>query len=107
MDELPEESRPSKRPRLDESTDDEKVTRSPAHALNADDNRKEIEVGITAWVEESRPVLYGILKKRYTDFLVNEISSDGSVAHLRDLGARSPNEPAKDQATPVVNGTEQ
>ncbi|WEW54618.1 multisubstrate pseudouridine synthase 7 [Emydomyces testavorans] len=46
---------------------------------------KEAEVGITEYVCPNLPGFSGILKKRYTDFLVNEILPSGQVLHLRDL----------------------
>jgi len=51
---------------------------------------KELAVGITAFVSEDRPTFYGVLKKRYTDFLVNEILPDGRVLHLRETSYSSP-----------------
>lgn len=58
------------------------------HAGN-DDHAKELEVGITAFIDASRKTFQGILKKRYTDFLVNEILPDGSVLHLRQMNTKS------------------
>ncbi|EEP78080.1 conserved hypothetical protein [Uncinocarpus reesii 1704] len=46
---------------------------------------KEAEVGITGFVCPDLPGFSGILKKRYTDFLVNEILPSGQVLHLQDL----------------------
>ncbi|PGH06101.1 hypothetical protein AJ79_06635 [Helicocarpus griseus UAMH5409] len=43
---------------------------------------KEAEVGITHFVSSDLPGFSGILKKRYTDFLVNEILPSGKVLHL-------------------------
>ncbi|KAI1609389.1 pseudouridine synthase [Exophiala viscosa] len=53
-----------------------------------DDNAKELEVGITAFIDGSRKPFQGILKKRYTDFLVNEILPDGTVLHLQQMNAK-------------------
>ncbi|GAD94263.1 pseudouridine synthase TruD/Pus7 [Paecilomyces variotii No. 5] len=50
---------------------------------------KEAEVGITEFVSSNTQGFSGILKKRYTDFLVNEILPTGEVLHLRDLVAPS------------------
>ncbi|KAH9827428.1 tRNA pseudouridine synthase D (TruD) [Teratosphaeria destructans] len=41
-------------------------------------------VGITAFVSPSTPGFRSIVKQRYTDFLVNEITPDGKVAHLEE-----------------------
>jgi hypothetical protein len=45
--------------------------------------QKELDVGITSYVSSNTPAFSGILKKRYTDFLVNEILPSGEVLHLR------------------------
>lgn len=58
---------------------------------------KEYKVGITTFVDGSRPVLRGLVKKRYADFLVNEILPGGRVLHLRKL------RPDKQSATNNVN----
>ena len=57
--------------------------------VTPDDAAKELDVGITAFVDDSRAVFKGILKKRYTDFLVNEILPDGTVQHLRSMRTKS------------------
>ena len=46
---------------------------------------KEALVGITAFVRPDGPRFSGLLKKRYTDFLVNEILPSGRVLHLQDV----------------------
>jgi tRNA pseudouridine13 synthase len=45
--------------------------------------QKELDVGITSFVSPHAHAFSGILKKRYTDFLVNEILPNGEVLHLR------------------------
>ncbi|OWO99807.1 hypothetical protein B2J93_6862 [Marssonina coronariae] len=45
---------------------------------------KELEVGIKCFVNEQNPGFGGVLKQRYTDFLVNEIEPSGTVVHLTD-----------------------
>jgi tRNA pseudouridine13 synthase len=45
--------------------------------------QKELDVGITDYISPHAPAFSGILKKRYTDFLVNEILPNGEVLHLR------------------------
>jgi len=57
---------------------------------NSDEMSKEVEVGITAYVQPDSPRFRGLLKKRYTDFLVNEILPNGEVLHLRNLRATKP-----------------
>ncbi|GAB1217941.1 hypothetical protein ATERTT37_007184 [Aspergillus terreus] len=54
-----------------------KISDGDAQAL------KEAEVGITEFVSADNEGFTGILKKRYTDFLVNEILPSGQVLHLR------------------------
>ncbi|KIW30962.1 uncharacterized protein PV07_02649 [Cladophialophora immunda] len=96
--------RPPKRVKLDAvqtdgacDNDDSSKALSPRPAgvlptvtksLVMDDSAKEREVGITAFVDGSRSVFRGILKKRYTDFLVNEILPGGTVLHLRSMSAK-------------------
>ena len=65
-----------------------------ANTSTSDDHSKELEVGITNFVDESRRVFKGILKKRYTDFLVNEILLDGSVLHLQKTHSKDEIQPA-------------
>ncbi|KAH6684297.1 putative Multisubstrate pseudouridine synthase 7 [Halenospora varia] len=43
---------------------------------------REVEVGIKHFVNTSNPGFNGILKMRYTDFCVHEITLDGNVVHL-------------------------
>ncbi|KAE8355949.1 pseudouridine synthase [Aspergillus coremiiformis] len=81
---------PRKRLKVDNTpaTDDKVVTinEGDAQAL------KEAEVGITEFVSAENAGFAGILKKRYTDFLVNEIVPSGEVLHLRTrAGAQSEN----------------
>ena len=93
--------RPSKRAKTDSQLTDSTVKTDSVMADQAnadeaqvniasstgvlDDAAKEREVGIIAFVGDSRSVFRGILKKRYTDFLVNEILPDGKVLHLRSV----------------------
>ena len=62
----------------------------------------EIAVGITEYLTPDAPGFTGILKQRYTDFLVNEIDSNNNVVHLTNLKAPSQeNEPeSKDEVKP-------
>ncbi|KAL8688002.1 MAG: hypothetical protein Q9224_004997 [Gallowayella concinna] len=50
----------------------------------SEENRpgKEMQCGILEYVSPHLPGFTGILKKRYTDFLVNEILPNGRVVHL-------------------------
>ncbi|MCJ1393339.1 hypothetical protein MMC18_006212 [Xylographa bjoerkii] len=56
---------------------------------------KEEDVGITEFISPDLPGFTGILKKRYTDFLVNEILPSGEVIHLDNL--RAPKPPGKEE----------
>ncbi|KAK5949059.1 multisubstrate pseudouridine synthase 7 [Knufia fluminis] len=51
------------------------------------EQKKEFEVGIQAYVEPHAKPFEGILKQRYSDFLVNEILPNGQVVHLRSTRA--------------------
>lgn len=104
MDDITVDSRPQKRVKLDSapvdgsadgnlSSTDLPLGESASFAAIAneftiDDHAKELEVGITIFVDECRSVVKGIFKKRYTDFLVNEILPDGTVVHLRRMAAK-------------------
>jgi tRNA pseudouridine13 synthase len=57
------------------------------------DLEREVRAGITEYVCPDNLGFNGVLKQRYTDFLVNEIGLDGKVLHLRSIGA--PVEPKK------------
>lgn len=92
-----EELRPAKRVKLDA---DGVLPSPPASG----DTMKEIEVGITSYINESRPSLHGVLKKRYTDFLVNEVLPDGTVAHLREITDNSRREVDNKASVQVSNG---
>jgi len=58
------------------------------------DLEREVRAGITEYVCPNNLGFNGVLKQRYTDFLVNEIGLDGNVLHLRSIGA--PPEPKKE-----------
>ncbi|MCJ1400914.1 hypothetical protein MMC11_004125 [Xylographa trunciseda] len=61
---------------------------------------KEEDVGITEFIRPDLLGFTGILKKRYTDFLVNEILPSGEVVHLDDLKAPKP--PGKERPVAEV-----
>ncbi|KIW88501.1 uncharacterized protein Z519_11070 [Cladophialophora bantiana CBS 173.52] len=96
MEDQAVDTRPQKRVKLDTDQVD-LITLSPDQAsgsstiaknLTMDDGAKECEVGITAFVDGDRSLFRGILKKRYTDFMVNEILPCGTVLHLRSMSAK-------------------
>ncbi|KAG9187228.1 tRNA pseudouridine13 synthase [Alternaria panax] len=85
--------RPAKRARLD---DNSALTLSTAASAPAQtgpipsapasidaDLEREVRAGITEYVCPDNLGFTGVLKQRYTDFLVNEIGLDGQVLHLK------------------------
>ncbi|OCK84249.1 pseudouridine synthase-like protein TruD/Pus7 [Lepidopterella palustris CBS 459.81] len=73
------------RPRLDSSNG-----MAAKNGQNSDSElEKEIRAGITEYVSPENPGFTGILKQRYTDFLVNEILPSGQVLHLENLSVPS------------------
>lgn len=83
---------PAKRVKLDESANVE-VERAAVLAPEAVESYSahnagitEKDVGISQYISPNLAGFTGILKQRYTDFLVNEIGTDGVVVHLVDNG---------------------
>jgi len=69
---------------------------------------KEAEVGITDYVSREPSGFEGVLKKRYTDFLVNEILPNGKVVHLQKLRSAAVNQPSENSqaiVSSIQNGT--
>lgn len=60
---------------------------------------KEVQCGIIEYVSPHLPGFTGILKKRYTDFLVNEILPNGQVIHLDNLQKPSEQEQLSNAAS--------
>jgi tRNA pseudouridine13 synthase len=90
MSDHPEDSaRPAKRARLDDdsNTAPSLSTQAPAEAIAPEagdtDLEREVRAGITEYVCPDNLGFTGVLKQRYTDFLVNEIGLDGKVLHLK------------------------
>ncbi|KAM0752966.1 tRNA pseudouridine synthase D [Meredithblackwellia eburnea MCA 4105] len=59
----------------------------------------EDEVGIHEYVDNSVPSFKGIIKHRFTDFLVNEVGLDGNVLHLKNVNP-PPRQP-QNQSSPA------
>lgn len=86
------------------------VTSSDAKTLTTQSDlaeaKRQHEVGIREFVTPDVPRLDATLKKRYTDFIVNEILPSGEVVHLRSLRAPKPkvlkNEGIKSEVLSVV-----
>ncbi|USP74787.1 Multisubstrate pseudouridine synthase 7 [Curvularia clavata] len=87
-------ARPAKRARLDSDSvptlsantsapaaPEQPIPSAPA-AIDTDLER-EVRAGITEYVCPGNLGFTGVLKQRYTDFLVNEIGLDGQVLHLK------------------------
>ncbi|KAL9044759.1 MAG: hypothetical protein Q9214_002125 [Letrouitia sp. 1 TL-2023] len=80
----------------------------PAAIQSAENNgdvldrpNKEAECGITEFVSPDLPGFSGILKKRYTDFLVNEILPNGQIIHLDNLKKPNNQKELSDAAPPA------
>jgi tRNA pseudouridine13 synthase len=52
-------------------------------------SEKESAVGITTFINKTATVVSGLVKKRYTDFLVNEVAPGGHVLHLTKTRANA------------------
>ncbi|KAK1910131.1 hypothetical protein P3342_006402 [Pyrenophora teres f. teres] len=85
-------SRPAKRAKIDSS--------SPIDP----DLEREMRAGITEYVCRHNLGFTGVLKQRYTDFLVNEIGLDGHVLHLTSTAVEEQRK--VDQGTGVANSAE-
>lgn len=101
---------PRKRLKLSLDTQEQQMSNdcSPAPTTNpsvshgeAAPATKEAEVGITDYVSVETPGFRGILKKRYTDFLVHEILPNGTVVHLQNLGSAVVSKPKGNPTTAV------
>ncbi|OCF71410.1 tRNA pseudouridine13 synthase [Kwoniella mangroviensis CBS 8886] len=61
----------------------------------------ELECGIRGFVGLENKGVRGVIKQRFTDFIVNEISLDGTVLHLKDITKPSEPESEKPKPTPT------
>ena len=66
-----------------------------------DEQAKELVHHITEYIHVDAPSFSGLLKKRYTDFQVNEILPNGEVAHLGELVDPAAPKPPR-RATPAL-----
>ncbi|KAF2678074.1 pseudouridine synthase-like protein TruD/Pus7 [Lentithecium fluviatile CBS 122367] len=98
------DGRPVKRARLDDATDTAALTSTDPATTSTElpkapiasapaavdtDIEKEVRAGITKYVCPDNLGFKGVLKQRYTDFLVNEVGLDGKVLHLRVVGVEN------------------
>lgn len=105
--------RPAKRARLEENTDASLPATSTAPAQTAailsapasidTDLEREVRAGITEYVCPNNLGFTGVLKQRYTDFLVNEIALDGQVLHLKSTEVEEKKRPVKENVQ-AANG---
>ncbi|XP_068340682.1 multisubstrate pseudouridine synthase 7-like isoform X2 [Pyrus communis] len=71
-------------------------------ALMATKTTEESDVGIVCYISQL-PGFRGILKQRYSDFMVNEVDKEGNVVHLTNLDA--PVEAVQESGTTTGDGT--
>lgn len=77
---------PRKKLKAHHDPDKKMDSKTPLDSANRDDRLdKEVQCGIVEYLSPHLPGFTGILKKRYTDFLVNEILPNGQVIHLDNL----------------------
>jgi tRNA pseudouridine13 synthase len=84
-DEVAEEN-PRKKIRLDEPARPTQSSENSAENSAETDAAREMRLGITSYTNRTLSGFSGILKQRYTDFLVNEIPLSGKVLHLENIG---------------------
>jgi len=107
-----ESTRPAKRARLDDNAAPSLSTTStsapqtapqtapiPSAPATIDtDLEREVRAGITEYVCPDNLGFTGVLKQRYTDFLVNEIGLDGQVLHLKSTEVVDKKKAGKEKA---------
>ncbi|KZT20419.1 pseudouridine synthase, partial [Neolentinus lepideus HHB14362 ss-1] len=90
-------------PEPDHPTDDDNLL-PPSHALLGLPKQHypdgvlrimENDVGISEYIASDLPQIHGIIKQRFTDFLVFEVDLDGNEIHLKDIGP--PDTPTNNQ----------
>jgi tRNA pseudouridine13 synthase len=104
-------TRPAKRARLDDSAPSTLSNEASATAPTAPvpaaietDLDREVRAGITEYVCPNNLGFTGVLKQRYTDFLVNEIGLDGQVLHLRSTEVEHKKGEKEDESRKATNG---
>lgn len=111
-----ESTRPAKRARLDDNTTPSLSTdttsaqapqaapKAPVPSAIDSDLEREVRAGITEYICPDNLGFTGVLKQRYTDFLVNEITLDGRVLHLSSTEVEG--KANKQQKGKAANGSE-
>ncbi|KAI9574709.1 tRNA pseudouridine synthase D [Boletus coccyginus] len=89
---------------------------SPSTASGGPRQLLECDVGISEYISRDLPPIRGIIKQRFTDFLVNEVDLDHQVVHIKSLGLPESKkdkaassvlaEETADASTPVVTGVQ-
>lgn len=113
-DHTEDNARPAKRARLDDNSapslsadTSSQAPQAPATAPIAPmdtDLDREVRAGIIEYVCPDNLGFTGVLKQRYTDFLVNEIALDGQVLHLKSTSV--PKKQGKKANGGQPNGTD-
>lgn len=67
-----------------------KVKLDSSDQAEAEQNLREIDVGITEYLYKDVEGFNGIIKQRYSDFIVNEITLDNEIVILKDKGFKQP-----------------
>ncbi|XP_071703498.1 multisubstrate pseudouridine synthase 7 isoform X1 [Rutidosis leptorrhynchoides] len=75
-------------------------SQSQSQSTDMNSSLEESDVGISCYIS-SLPGFRGILKQRYSDFVVNEVDLDGNVVHLTSLDA--PTEIAEEPVTKMTD----
>ncbi|KAL4035777.1 hypothetical protein IC575_004484 [Cucumis melo] len=81
------------------------TNRSSSIAVMTTKSIGESDVGILSYIS-SLPGFRGILKQRYSDFIVNEVDTDGNVVHLTSLDA-PPEVIVSESGPTIVHSTSQ
>ncbi|EGG23829.1 tRNA pseudouridine synthase D [Cavenderia fasciculata] len=80
------------------------TTPTPPAAKNTGFSRNEATVGITCFLGTTAPYK-GLLKQRYSDFIVNEVDLDDNVVSLTSLTYEDPTTPKQDATATVETET--
>lgn len=109
-------ARPAKRARLESDSvptlsantappaPEQPIPSAPA-AIDTDLER-EVRAGITEYVCPGNLGFTGVLKQRYTDFLVNEIGLDGQVLHLKSTQVEAKKNPKTPENANATNNSD-
>ncbi|KAF8314759.1 pseudouridine synthase [Clavulina sp. PMI_390] len=65
----------------------------------------EADVGITQYVSSGVPPIQGIIKQRFTDFLVYEVDREWNVVHLNEIGKPANTVPKPEPTTETPTAT--